>query len=951
MAKTFSELQALALQIRDEILEKKNTAPRVGAALLDMIDNTIQNITDINQKLSVFEHACSGFKRVESESQLPVTPPEDEKTVGYLVGKNLYLYVGKDGNAVNGRYFNVGNITGPQGEIGPQGIKGDNGKNGVDGKDGKDGKDGDRGPQGNSGITGSTEDLDVINDLSGGESTPGRIKVLAAEQGKSLMSKIGSKGDALIRYTNRFYFANRLCRIDKKGFYVSNSSWNIYLEGTEDFIKDIDDVGEKLLVLDLDVVLTRGEKRQNYININWSLISDALRIINLISDDHIGDSGKDTNYIALGLWENGIYRAVNCSLLNRFINNEYREASFYFNGLPTAFFSGSSLVIKTGVLLKPLFGKNIYLLGEKILTTDKYWFIDLSVLNTSPRTRTTDLYDEIDINTSGLFVDINKNEFLTEQNPNYIPVLLGYSSHVNIVENGGLFDSFVNSQKSNNNAISLMSKSGDISFVGDKVYIRKDGFRLIFPSTNDYILIESFTDDSKSMVVLDFMEDSVCIDLDVLFKSMSHNGYYYTVKLDTPGLFTTHNYSDNMDGYLLLYNVYYGKILMSGGLFIETLIQQGKNGNIFDYSYKFNSAETLAAISPYFYDYDIDSDKRTKRFNIAFLTDCHIESHPNSTENLQEAIKFLNSKPVVDSISCIINGGDNVSGQQGGEEQRADMRLFTAINKLSTVPVLPVVGNHDNNYWQYDGSPSLVADCIDQAEMREILTEPLVGGIDNVHLVENNTYYYLDFPEDKIRIIVLNCVDVPLVEGEGGKNKYGGLFIYRQEQIDWLVNNALEIPKDYGVIVCNHTIPNYTYSNQGKDFPQGVNTIPEIIDAFKHGKNINKTFNDTSGNGFNISVNKDFSQKGAQNFMFWLVGHYHRDMVLENGTYTDQKIISGINCGCVQEGGITRIPDSITKIGFNILCIDKVKRKIYKALYGAWQNTEGTNKRIDVIDF
>ena len=180
MAKTFSELQALALQIRDEILEKKNTAPRVGAALLDMIDNTIQNITDINQKLSVFEHACSGFKRVESESQLPVTPPEDEKAVGYLVGKNLYLFVGKNGNAANGRYFNVGSIIGPQGEIGPQGIKGLDGKDGVDGKDGRDGE---RGPQGNSGITGSASDIDVINDLSGGESTPGSIKVLAAAQG------------------------------------------------------------------------------------------------------------------------------------------------------------------------------------------------------------------------------------------------------------------------------------------------------------------------------------------------------------------------------------------------------------------------------------------------------------------------------------------------------------------------------------------------------------------------------------------------------------------------------------------------------------------------------------------------------------------------------------------------------------------------------------------------
>lgn len=49
-----------------------------------------------------------------------------------------------------------------------------------------------KGPQGNSGITGNPDDLDVINDLNGGESTPGSIKVLAAEQGKVLDNKITS---------------------------------------------------------------------------------------------------------------------------------------------------------------------------------------------------------------------------------------------------------------------------------------------------------------------------------------------------------------------------------------------------------------------------------------------------------------------------------------------------------------------------------------------------------------------------------------------------------------------------------------------------------------------------------------------------------------------------------------------------------------------------------------
>lgn len=201
MAKTFSELQALALQIRDEILEKKNTAPRVGAALLDMIDNTIQNITDINQKLSVFEHVCSGFKRVQSESQLPVTPPDDEKAVGYLVGTNLYLYVGKDGNAVNGRYFNVGGITGPKGEIGPQGIKGDKG---------------DKGEQGNSGVSGSTDNIEVVNNLEGGESTPEKIKVLAAEKGKVLNERISELGT--LKSSDSYLLNNR----NYSGYFVSN---------------------------------------------------------------------------------------------------------------------------------------------------------------------------------------------------------------------------------------------------------------------------------------------------------------------------------------------------------------------------------------------------------------------------------------------------------------------------------------------------------------------------------------------------------------------------------------------------------------------------------------------------------------------------------------------------------------------------------------------------------
>lgn len=54
-----------------------------------------------------------------------------------------------------------------------------------------------RGRQGNSGITGKPEEMVVVNNLDGGESEVGSIKVLSAEQGKVLNQKIISINDNL----------------------------------------------------------------------------------------------------------------------------------------------------------------------------------------------------------------------------------------------------------------------------------------------------------------------------------------------------------------------------------------------------------------------------------------------------------------------------------------------------------------------------------------------------------------------------------------------------------------------------------------------------------------------------------------------------------------------------------------------------------------------------------
>ena len=137
-----------------------------------------RRFSELSRKIDVFRNVCSRFEALNNESELPDNPSESDKTIGYIISKELYLYVGTGGNVLNGKYINVGAIVGPQGEVGP------------DGPQGLVGPVGPKGDQGNSGVSGSTDNIEVVNNLDGGESTPERIKVLAAEQGKVLNNKL-----------------------------------------------------------------------------------------------------------------------------------------------------------------------------------------------------------------------------------------------------------------------------------------------------------------------------------------------------------------------------------------------------------------------------------------------------------------------------------------------------------------------------------------------------------------------------------------------------------------------------------------------------------------------------------------------------------------------------------------------------------------------------------------
>lgn len=81
--------------------------------------------------------SLSGYAYAHSVDALPSLPPN--KSIGYIVGQMLYIYVGEGGDTREGRYQSVGFF------VGPQGIQGEKGEQGVQGEQGVPGPKGDNG--------------------------------------------------------------------------------------------------------------------------------------------------------------------------------------------------------------------------------------------------------------------------------------------------------------------------------------------------------------------------------------------------------------------------------------------------------------------------------------------------------------------------------------------------------------------------------------------------------------------------------------------------------------------------------------------------------------------------------------------------------------------------------------------------------------------------------------
>ncbi|MCM1176503.1 MAG: metallophosphoesterase [Clostridium sp.] len=276
-------------------------------------------------------------------------------------------------------------------------------------------------------------------------------------------------------------------------------------------------------------------------------------------------------------------------------------------------------------------------------------------------------------------------------------------------------------------------------------------------------------------------------------------------------------------------------------------------------------------------------NSENKYINFAFITDVHIIGKTwekrYARENLEQFVSLCNER----YCDFAAFGGDLFSAYdaQWGEaieDIPAAMEYFNRID----IPVFMTKGNHDRN-----------AKMTQEETITDVQYHLLCGrntGNADLHCNPDDpygNYFYVDYPEEKVRVITLNYYDSGIMQEAGIHGR----------QLDWLAKDALNpsrFPKGWTVLMFAHY-----YKECGEKFWK-------IVDRF--------------------------NSKGKGSIAAFIHGHTHHDLyAVEHGIN-----IIGVRCGFCSEKELGT-PD---ENAFSVFTLDTDSRILHETRIGRGCNRD-----------
>lgn len=335
---------------------------------------------------------------------------------------------------------------------------------------------------------------------------------------------------------------------------------------------------------------------------------------------------------------------------------------------------------------------------------------------------------------------------------------------------------------------------------------------------------------------------------------------------------------------------------------------------------------------------EIQKHQNEHTVTFAFMTDIHYASNHNHVIRFKRTMNAYRELAKIVSIDKLIMGGDYTN--EGCKEYKENtFRELRAL--IGQHDYFPVNGNHDDGsiwdkaYIKNDKS----VNHLNHSELYKLFYNHLPKCGAEFDEKNHSLYYMYNDKISKIRYVFLNCGDIPYVLDENGLLKYRGqdIFTLSQAQSDWLANTALKFDEDgWSVLFVTHSIlipPKY--ENPGI-LHENMELLKRMIIAYNNGED----YCDVVGKDeLKVCADYKFSDYKRGDVIGFFVGDYHYDEIYY---YDNIPIILTGNSVMYDKDPHAEKRTNGTKdeLLFDVVTIDKNKRKIFVTRIGAGKNRE-----------
>ena len=323
-------------------------------------------------------------------------------------------------------------------------------------------------------------------------------------------------------------------------------------------------------------------------------------------------------------------------------------------------------------------------------------------------------------------------------------------------------------------------------------------------------------------------------------------------------------------------------------------------------------------------------------FNFVFITDVHYDKWSDANKT---GLDRLNHALALDgSVDAIISGGDNIDGGaplpsifDSQTREYVDNQFFMHDNGSDK---FILKGNHDDasgKLMDYYRAGTLAEDGTIPVPTTSVELQKMYG---NNLLINGETrdgmsnYFFKDYPNKKIRLIGMDSNDIPdEIMNEDNRPRYYGIMHmgYRQRQLEWLANTALQnVPADYTTVIVAHvhadaTTAEGTVDDHKHDMYYNVNLMVQIVNDFKYGRssNVIGTIKD-----WKVSIKTDFTNQGPRNLAGFVHGHRHLEL------FNNEIGFNNIGITCSIDKAVNQVD------AWDIITIDTNNKKIVLKGFG-----------------